>query len=1027
MVKNKSFSAKITCLMLAVCLVLAFVPNWGIRVYAAVETSDNIPDTCVVGESVPLLARNIFTELSATAFDENVGNTFGMSSITATAGSAGNAAIYYNGTPFESSAYDVYSSTSSANEAITFKASQPGTYQFTSTILDGYDLSVMSEHLITITVSNPAPTTYTITGNAGLSGVTVTYTDGTSKSVTTDGSGNYTITVPSGWAGDITPSLSGYTFNPAKISCPSVTANKTNQNFSAIVNDTTPPAAPSAPDMISGTDSGMSNTDNITKDTTPTFTGTAEPNSTVTLYDTDGITVLGTGTADGSGNWTITSSALSDGTHIITAKAKDAAGNVSTASGALTVTIVTAAVSLPSITGISDDTGASSTDGITNDTTLIIKGTSAPNNTIEVIKDGSSIGTVTAGGDGTWSYDYTGTNLSQGSYAFNARARDVAGNVSGYSVGYFVKIDTVAPAVSDIYLPVNGSSGIGISLNFIVVFDENVVVSTTGGTPRIALDIGGVTKYANYISGTGTSSLVFRYTVEAGDTDTNGIAVGLLGLNGGTLQDNAGNNAVLTLNGMGSTAGVLVDTTAPSITGAEDGKTYTAGISPAFNEGTATLQKDGGAINSFVSGTLIQDDGSYTLIVTDAAGNQTQISFTIGTVSKPAKPAAPTVTAGDGQAAVSFTPPSSGGSAILDYTITAYPVGGGSAITKTGTSSPITVTGLANGTAYTFTVKARNSVGTSDESSASASATPKSAAKQITSFMIGTVSGSINQTSRTIVVTVPYGTNATSLTPAIAVSSYAVLSPASGTVQNFTSPVVYEVEAQDGSKQSYTVTVTVAPQNTPTPAADSSSSAQGSTTTKPNITVVESPKGIGNAAMIDAKAADGTFSQSVEVRLKDDPQAQAMVEQALKDKLPGINADTQIFPLDISLYIKGTNTKVQPSNGNSVEITCPIPDKLLADKDKITVVCIIDGKLTVLPTTLVQKNGVWCAVFRASHFSPYAFVVDSDNTLSSLSAGAGAADNAIPLQKDGMPYMILTAVLTAGMILFARKYYRIRQ
>ncbi|MFZ3017582.1 MAG: DUF4347 domain-containing protein, partial [Gallionella sp.] len=101
--------------------------------------------------------------------------------------------------------------------------------------------------------------------------------------------------------------------------------------------DTTAPNAPSTPDMTAGTDSGSSSTDNLTSDTTPTFTGTAEANSTVTLYDTNGTTVLGTATATG-GNWSITSSALSAGAHTLTAKATDAAGNVSAASAGLAIT-----------------------------------------------------------------------------------------------------------------------------------------------------------------------------------------------------------------------------------------------------------------------------------------------------------------------------------------------------------------------------------------------------------------------------------------------------------------------------------------------------------------------------------------------------------------------------------------------------------------------------------------------------------------------------------------------------------------
>lgn len=90
----------------------------------------------------------------------------------------------------------------------------------------------------------------------------------------------------------------------------------------------------------------------------------------------------------------------------------------------------------------------------------------------------------------------------------------------------------------------------------------------------------------------------------------------------------------------------------------------------------------------------------------------------------PSQPGAPTsvsASAADSQATVSFTnPASNGGYAITSYTVTSSPGN----VTATGSSSPITVTGLTNGTAYTFTVTATNVVGTSAASSASNSVTP---------------------------------------------------------------------------------------------------------------------------------------------------------------------------------------------------------------------------------------------------------------------------------------------------------------
>jgi hypothetical protein len=109
----------------------------------------------------------------------------------------------------------------------------------------------------------------------------------------------------------------------------------------------------------------------------------------------------------------------------------------------------------------------------------------------------------------------------------------------------------------------------------------------------------------------------------------------------------------------------------------------------------------------------------------DAAGNDSTVAngpgFTTASATAPSAPPIGTATAGDSSASVAFSVPSStGGAPILDYTATASPGGA----TATGSSSPITVTGLTNGTAYTFTVHARNTAGNSAESAASNSVTP---------------------------------------------------------------------------------------------------------------------------------------------------------------------------------------------------------------------------------------------------------------------------------------------------------------
>jgi uncharacterized protein YjdB len=118
---------------------------------------------------------------------------------------------------------------------------------------------------------------------------------------------------------------------------------------------------------------------------------------------------------------------------------------------------------------------------------------------------------------------------------------------------------------------------------------------------------------------------------------------------------------------------------------------------------------------------------AYTFTVTATNGVGTSVASAASnsvtpTANVPDAPVIGTVTAGNQQATVNFTAPANdGGSAITEYTVTSSPGG----LTATGTDSPITITGLTNGTAYTFTVTAPNGVGTSATSSATVSVTPE--------------------------------------------------------------------------------------------------------------------------------------------------------------------------------------------------------------------------------------------------------------------------------------------------------------
>lgn len=130
----------------------------------------------------------------------------------------------------------------------------------------------------------------------------------------------------------------------------------------------------------------------------------------------------------------------------------DAGGNPAVTTGAAVnpdgiVAVDTAVPDAPVITGISDDTGRSATDGATQDHTLTISGTAEPGATVTVLLDGTSIGSVTANGSGNWTLDHTGTSLPDNAYALTATATDAAGNVSAASTSFALSVDNAAPGI----------------------------------------------------------------------------------------------------------------------------------------------------------------------------------------------------------------------------------------------------------------------------------------------------------------------------------------------------------------------------------------------------------------------------------------------------------------------------------------------------------------------------------------------------------------------------------------------------
>lgn len=203
----------------------------------------------------------------------------------------------------------------------------------------------------------------------------------------------------------------------------------------------------------------------------------------------------------------------------------------------------------------------------------------------------------------------SGMPTALGTYNFVVRATDStasgAGGPFSGTQSYSLTVGTAPPpVVTSVTVPANGIWTVTQSLNFIVNFDQAVTV--TGG-PSIVLTVGTTGKQLSYVSGSGSNALRFSYVIEPGDVDSNGVTVGALSLNGGTIRNATGSDAVLTLNSIGSTSGVLIDGNA--IVAVDD---------------SYSVQEDQQLVVSAANGVLANDTGANlvaTLVVPPASGS----------------------------------------------------------------------------------------------------------------------------------------------------------------------------------------------------------------------------------------------------------------------------------------------------------------------------------------------------------------------------------------------------------------------
>lgn len=179
--------------------------------------------------------------------------------------------------------------------------------------------------------------------------------------------------------------------------------------------------------------------------------GSAEPGSTVHIKDSEG-NDLGEAMADINGNFTVAlTPALTDG-ETVEASATDSSGN--TGPGTTATAPDLTAPPAPVITQITDDVagniGAIANGGLTNDDKPQINGTAAAGSLVKIYDNGTLLTTVTADGDGNWSWTPTAA-LAQGSHTLSFTASDASNNTSGSTTSSLF-VDSVAPTTPTITL-----------------------------------------------------------------------------------------------------------------------------------------------------------------------------------------------------------------------------------------------------------------------------------------------------------------------------------------------------------------------------------------------------------------------------------------------------------------------------------------------------------------------------------------------------------------------------------------------
>ena len=686
-----------------------------------------------------------------------------------------------------------------------------------------------------------------------------------------------------------------------------------------VATDTTAPAKP------------VVNTDLTGKaGTKPSVEVTAEPGSTVALYDKDG-NKIGEGTAASNGKVTITPT-VDIPVGNVTAKATDAAGNTSDASDPKVATDTTAPAKPVVNTDLTGKAG----------TKPSVEVTAEPGSTVALYdKDGNKIGEATAGANGKATITPT-VDIPAGNVT--AKATDAAGNTSVASDPK-VATDTTAPAKPVVNTDLTGKAGT----------KPSVEVTAEPGSTVALYD-----KDGNKI-GEGTAASNGKVTI----TPTVDIPVGNVTAKA---TDAAGNTSDA------SDPKVATDTTAPAKPVVNTDLTGKAGTKPSVEvtaepgSTVALYDKDGNKIGEgtaasngkvTITPTVDIPAGNVTAKATDAAGNTSDASDPkVATdTTAPAKPVVNTDLTGKAGTKPSVEVTAEPGSTVALYDKDGNKIGEGTA----ASNGKVTITPTVDIPAGNVTAKATDAAGNTSDASDPVEATrlrtdadkndPTAKAQTVTPGSTPNAQDSIGN-----VADLPSGTTYEFKTP---------VDTATDGEKDATVVVTYP----DGSKDEVPVKVTV---KTPSTDADNNTPVAKAQTVTPGSTP-NAQDSIGNVADLPSgttyefktpvdTATDGEKDATVVVTYPDGSKDEVPVKVTVKT--PSTDADNNTPVAKAQTVTPGSTPNAQDSIGNvadlpsgtTYEFKTPVDTATDGEKDAIVVVTYPDGSKDEVPVKVTVKT-----------------------------------------------------------------------